>query len=164
MLAAAREIYREGAIELREMDIVRPLVFDGSTSFETVVRLARETGVTEFMSRPRGGGSDWALNARGIIGRSPVSEKRDAGDPTATGNVIVPKAKVYEISRTLGFEYGASFQRVRHVSFPEPKRAVAVLEQDAGVAFTGQVIDLTALDARSIRCLRLRKQAWLICP
>ena len=59
----------------------------------------------------------------------------------------MPRAKVYEISRALGFEYGPSFQRVRHVSFPEAKRAVAALERNAGVAIAGQIIDITALDA-----------------
>ena len=125
------------------MDIVRPLVFDGSTSFETVLRLARESGIAEFLSRPRGAGLDWTLNARGIVGRSPISAKHASSWRSPCGTIIVPKAKVYEISRTLGFDYGASFQRVRHVSFPEPKRAVAALEPDLGVAFAGHVIDLT---------------------
>ena len=38
MLAAVREVHPDGAIELRDR-YVRPLVFDGSTSFETVLRL-----------------------------------------------------------------------------------------------------------------------------
>src|SRR5262249_37546175 len=63
------------------------------------------------------------------------------------GRIAVPRTKVYEISRTLGFEYGETFHRVRHVSFPQPKRAVAVLEADPGVAEPGQTIDITALDA-----------------
>lgn len=146
LLAVAREIYPGSAIELREMDIVRPLVFDGQTSFETLLRLSRETGVTEFLSRPRGGGLDWALNARAIVARAPANDELLPTGAAPAGNVFVPKAKVYEIARDLGFGYGPSFQRVHHVSFPEPKRAVAAL--DAGSALLPDaVIDFTALDA-----------------
>lgn len=146
ILAVACEVHPNTAIELREMDIVRPLVFDGHASFETLLRLSRETGVTEFLSRPRGGGADWALNARAIVARSPTNDELFALRPARTGNVVVPKAKVYEVSRNLGFEYGPAFQRIRHVSFPEPKRAVAALDPISAL-FPNAVIDLTALDA-----------------
>ncbi|MDP1748552.1 MAG: type I polyketide synthase, partial [Reyranella sp.] len=55
MMAAACEAFGGGALELRELDILRPLVFEGSTSFETSLRLSSETGIAEFLSRPRGG-------------------------------------------------------------------------------------------------------------
>ena len=150
LLAAAREVHGGSALELRDMDIVRPLVFGGTASYETLVRVTPETGIAEFLSRPRGGTggltADWALNARGLVARSPV-EERAAPDTQSTGRIVVPRAKVYEISRTLGFEYGEKFQRVRHVSFPKPKQAVAVLEANPGVAVAGQTIDITGLDA-----------------
>ncbi len=151
LMAAAREVHGDGALELREMDIVRPLVFDGAASFETLVRVTMETGIVEFLSRPRsaaagGGAADWALNARGIAARSPVAEGPRRADDLQ-GRIVVPRARVYEVSRTLGFDYGPSFQRARHVSFPEPKRAVAVLEEDPGATLAGQTIDITGLDA-----------------
>jgi len=146
LLAAAREVHGEGALELRELDIVRPLAFDGTTSFETLVRLSAETGIAEFLSRPRNAGTDWSLHARGIVRRSPLAESppREVG---GTGRIIVPKAKVYAAARDLGFDYGEAFQRVRHVSFPHPKRAVALLADAAGGAIKGQTIDVTGLDA-----------------
>ena len=67
MLSAAQELFPDGALELRDLDIVRPFVFDGHTSFETLVRVSRETGVTEFLSRARATASDWTLHARGCI-------------------------------------------------------------------------------------------------
>lgn len=151
LMAAAREVHGEGALELREMDIVRPLVFDGTATFETLVRVTPETGIAEFLSRPRstvagGAPQDWALNARGIVARSPAAEGSIRGED-APGRIVVPRATVYEVARTLGFDYGDRFQRVRHVSFPQPKRAVAVLEDDPGVTLSGQTIDITALDA-----------------
>ncbi|MBR2819936.1 MAG: SDR family NAD(P)-dependent oxidoreductase [Reyranella sp.] len=147
MLAAAREVHPDGALELRDFDIVRPLVFDGASSFETSVRFDRETGIAEFLSRPRTADTEWAMNARGIIGRSPAIEVQAPEKSDAMGTVVVPKAKVYDVSRGLGFDYGPTFQRIRHVSFPEPKLAVAALEPTEATALGGRVIDLTALDA-----------------
>jgi phthiocerol/phenolphthiocerol synthesis type-I polyketide synthase C len=147
MLAVARELYPDGAIELREFDIVRPLVFDGAASFETSVRFDRETGMAEFLSRPRNAAPEWSMNARGIVGRSPAGEGKVPAKADMMGTVIVPKAKVYDVSRGLGFDYGPTFQRIRHVSFPEPKLAVAALEPEETTALGGRVIDLTALDS-----------------
>ena len=194
LLAAAREIHPEGALELAELDIVRPLAFDGTASFETNVRLAAETGIVEFLSRPRGTEAEWALNARAIVARAPVGERpastsapshasastpshastsapahasasapshaatsapshaptnapSHASTSAPSRGVVVPKATVYEVSRRLGFDYGPAFQRVRHVTFPERKRGIAVLEATDDLGIAGRVIDLTALDA-----------------
>jgi acyl transferase domain-containing protein/NADPH:quinone reductase-like Zn-dependent oxidoreductase/acyl carrier protein len=146
MLAAARETHVEGALEVRDLDIILPLVFDGTTSLDTLLRLSPETGIAEFLSRPRGGEADWTLNARGVIGRSPMATKV-ADRPTAPeGTVIVTKPKVYEAARELGFDYGPTFQRARQVAFPHPKRAIATLVPPLGLTITDHVIDLTALD------------------
>jgi acyl transferase domain-containing protein/NADPH:quinone reductase-like Zn-dependent oxidoreductase/acyl carrier protein len=143
-LAAAAAVYEDSALEVRELDIIRPLVLDNSTTFELVVRLNRETGLLEILSRQRGSDADWTLNARGIIARCPANP---GYCNTESGSVVVPKTKVYEVSKKLGFDYGPAFQRVRRVSFPEPKRAVAVLEERPAL-FQGQhIIDITALDA-----------------
>lgn len=147
MLAAAREIHPEGALELRDLDILRPLVFDDKTSFETSIRLAHETGIVELLSRQRGGGAGWTLNARGIIGRSPIAGKATVLPETPAHAVIVPKSSVYAWARDLGFDYGPTFQRVRQVVFPEPKFAIASLDRPDALVSGTRVIDITALDA-----------------
>ena len=58
MLAAAREVYPDGANAMLALDIFRPLIFDGSTSLDTSLRLARESGIADFLSRRRGAGLD----------------------------------------------------------------------------------------------------------
>lgn len=146
MLAAAQAVHGEGALELRDLDIVRPLVFDGHASFETSLRLSHETGVAEFLSRPRGGTSDWTLNARGIVNRSPIAGKAGMAPATPAGTVVVRKVKVYECAKALGFDYGPSFQRVQQVAFPAPKCAIAILEPPASQDFGAYVTDFTALD------------------
>ena len=146
MLAAACEAFGSGALELRELDILRPLVFEGSTSFDTLLRLSSETGIAEFLSRPRGGTTDWMLNARGIVSRSPVAAAAVVLPVEPPGTVIVPKATVYECARDLGFNYGAAFERVRQVVFPHPKCANATLDPPQEGVFKRYVTDLTGLD------------------
>lgn len=147
MLAAARAVHPDAPLELRDFDIVRPLVFEGRVSFETLLRLSPETGLAEYLSRARGGGADWTLHARGVIGRSPIAGKIIQAPQAALGTVLVTKAKVYESARALGFDYGPAFQRVRHVAFPHPKRAIASLDPPAPITMDSYVIDLTAFDA-----------------
>src|SRR5207244_4160908 len=96
--------------------------------FETLVRVSRETGITEFLSRARATASDWALHARGIIGRSPIPGKTPVEIVAPAGTVLVAKHNVYESAAKLGFDYGSSFQRAHSVAFPHPKRAIVALE------------------------------------
>lgn len=148
LLGAARETLAEGALELRDLDILRPLVFEGQTSFEVSARLSPETGVIELLSRQRGGaGADWALNARGIIGRSPITGKAGALPTPPSHAVIVPKSSVYAQASDLGFGYGPQFQRVRQVVFPEAKLAIATLERPDALADGTRILDIAALDA-----------------
>lgn len=148
MLAAAREIHPEGALELRDLDILRPLVFEGNISFEISTRLAHETGIVELLSRQRGGsGAGWTLNARGIVGRSPIAGKATVPPATPEHAVIVPKSSVYAWASDLGFGYGPTFQRIRQVVFPEPKFAIGSLDRPDALVHGTQIVDITAMDA-----------------
>lgn len=147
MLAAARQIHPDGALELRDLDILRPLVFDGKTSFETSVRFAHETGIVELLSRQRGGGAGWTLNARGIVGRSPIAGKATVVPEAPDHAIVVPRNSVYAWAHDLGFDYGPTFQRTRQVVFPEPKLAIATLDRPEELVSGTKIIDITALDA-----------------
>jgi len=145
VLAAASEILGDVALELRDFDIVRPIIFDGRTSHETMVRFSAENGLAEFYSRLRGGQADWSLNARGIVRRSPITAKL-ATRPEA-GPVTVKKPRIYARAQELGFAYGPAFQRMRQVSYPHPKRAVAPLDPPSFPIEGPYVTDLTAFDS-----------------
>lgn len=149
LLSAARETYPEGPLELRDLDILRPLVFEGKISFEISVRLAHDTGLVDLLSRQRGGGAgaDWTLNARGIIGRSPIAGKTTVTPATPAHAVIVPKSSVYAWASDLGFGYGPAFQRIRQVVFPEPKFAIGTLDRPDALVHGTRIVDITALDA-----------------
>ncbi len=148
MLAVARQIHPDGALELRDLDILRPLVFDGKASFETSVRFAHETGIVELLSRLRGGsGGGWTLNARGIVGRSPIAGKAAVVPEAPDHAIVVPRNSVYAWAHSLGFEYGPTFQRARQVVFPEPKLAIASLDRPEDLVTGTKILDITALDA-----------------
>ena len=147
MFAAAREELGDGPLELRDLDIFQPLVFEGDTSYETLVRLAPDTGVVEFLSRARDRLPDWTLHARAVASRSPISGRLATAPEVAPETVSVAKTRVYECARALGFDYGPTFQRTRLVAFPHPKRAVAPLERPAAPTTGPFVIDFTALDS-----------------
>ena len=146
LLAAGQQFHGDAVLDLRDLDIVQPLIFDGKTCFEVLTRLNAETGIAEFLSRARGGGPEWTLNVRGVIGKSPVVKGQPIPEAPVDA-VTVLKSKVYQWATSLGFGYGPAFQRIRQVSFPEPKLAFGTYEPvpDALPAWT--VTDLTALDA-----------------
>jgi len=162
LAAAAHALHPGHPLEVRELDILRPMVLVAGASFETKVRLAADTGLAEFLSRPRrgaahssegasGGASNWVLHARGVVSRAPgpidPARLRVAPEALRGGPVIVQKDTVYAVARSLGLAYGPHFQRVSHVSFPERKRALVVLSPEVGVVFDGQTIDVAAFDA-----------------
>ena len=147
MLAAAHALHPDAALELRDFDIVRPLVFDERATYETLLRLSPETGVAEFLSRARGGVPDWTLHARGVVHRSPIAGKMTALEQVAAGKPSVAKPQVYASAQALGFGYGPAFQRVHHVVFPHPKRAVATLDPPSPDTADSYVTDFTAFDS-----------------
>ncbi len=147
-LAAARDIHGDVALELRDFDIVRPLIFEGHASYETLLRLSPDNGLVEFLSRPRGGAvADWTLHARGIVGRSPLAGRAVAVPVLPPGVIVVSKSVAYKASQALGYGYGAAFQRADRISYPHPKHAVANLSAPAPGTSGPYVTDLTALDA-----------------
>lgn len=145
VLAAAKEMYGDVALELRDFDILQPLFFDSRTSFDSLARCSSETGLIELLFRPRDGISEWALHARGIISQSPIDSKKKT--IPGAGPVVVLQPKIYEISQTLGLGYGPSFQRLERVTFPHPKVAVGILKCDAPLPPAPYVTDLTAFDS-----------------
>ena len=51
------------------------------------------------------------------------------------------------VDLSLGFDYGAAFQRIRRVAFPDPKVAVAALDPLHAAVEGPHVVDPTAFDA-----------------
>lgn len=147
LMAAARETLGDGALELRDVDVVRPMIFDQDSSYQTHVRVAPETGIIEFLSRPYATSADWTLHARGTATRPTAIEGTPLPSRGRGGEIVVPKARIYATARELGLDYGPTFQRAQHVSFPQPKLATARLDAPPELIEGTRLIDVTAMDA-----------------
>lgn len=115
-------------VELRDFEILRPLVFDGGETFETMVRISPDDRVVEVSSRPRLQGADWSLNAYGRF----VSISRRRSEPRLPAGGDAPIAldhdALYALTRTFGLEYGSAFRRVEAVRRIDERTAVATLQ------------------------------------
>ena len=144
-LGAARETFGDGALEVRDLEILQPLVFDGVRSFETLAKLSSETQMLEMYSRPRPGSEEGALNAKGIIAKAPV---QSGGYDPWKGIFCdtFDAARLYEATRRRGFAYGPAFQRVESIDVASDRTA-RVLFRPAEPISDRFVLDPTVLDA-----------------
>ncbi|MDJ0932173.1 polyketide synthase dehydratase domain-containing protein [Breoghania sp.] len=70
-LRAARLWFETEAVELRDLDILRPLVFEEGRSQQVRVRISPDDRVIEIESRARLEDAEWSLHARGTMARPP---------------------------------------------------------------------------------------------
>ncbi|WP_346912736.1 hypothetical protein [uncultured Roseibium sp.] len=77
VLRAALNWTKSDTVEIRDLDILRPLVIDSGETWETEVRISPDDRVVEIYSRPRLQDSDWSLNAprpfRDAVGNRPYA-------------------------------------------------------------------------------------------
>ena len=144
-LAAARETYGEGALEVRDLEILLPLVFDGARSFEVMTRVSHDTGVLEIRSRPRPGGDEWSLHVQATIARSPVPDTPAEPMPGAASDVF-DADRLYALARRRGLMYGPAFRKVDSVDVIDDRTARVSFSASTPVA-ERLLIDPTVLDA-----------------
>lgn len=143
-LAAARETFGEVALEVRDLEILQPLVFNDERSFEIATRLSTETSTIEMRSRPRPSVDDFSLNAKATIGPAPVSEKLERFIPLV--KTSLDSREVYALAQRRGLSYGPAFRRIAAVEILDMRSARAMLGSCA-TRIDGFVLDPTALDA-----------------
>ncbi len=144
-LAAARETYGDGALEVRDLEILQPLVFDGNRSFEVMTRVSHDTGVVEIRSRPRPAGSDWSLHVQASVVRAPVPDTSlEALQGAATE--IVGADRLYGLARRRGLMYGPAFRKVGSVEVVDDRQARVAFATTVPIA-ERLLIDPTVLDA-----------------
>lgn len=148
VLRAALSWTENEAVEIRDLDILRPLVFDGPDIYETEVRISPDDQVVEVFSRPRLSEGSWALNVRGQY-----------VTPSDTGTAAwLPEREelasrldhdaLYALTRTFGLDYGPAFSRVDHVVTHDERSATVYLRpQDESVADLDLALCPTLVDA-----------------
>ncbi|WP_366554983.1 SDR family NAD(P)-dependent oxidoreductase [Aquibaculum sediminis] len=123
-LAAGEQWLGTGDLEIQDMEIVRPLVFDGERMREVQLRLSDDSLVFEVFSRSREEESNWNQHLRGRLARLP--------SPSLSGTL--PDAKefqgrsvsgpdIYATARRFGLNYGPAFARVQKVDILGERQA-----------------------------------------
>jgi phthiocerol/phenolphthiocerol synthesis type-I polyketide synthase C len=152
MLAAAKDLFATNDIEVRDLDIFQPLTLANDQSVETMTRVGRESGVAEFLSRPRLTEADWTLHAKATLARRHVEENHDAA-PSAPVPELGPDdailgQELYERAANAGFNYGPCFRRVVRAKLQGATCVELILAPLAPkLTSQGFVLDPTALDA-----------------
>ncbi|MGD9921847.1 MAG: type I polyketide synthase, partial [Pseudorhodoplanes sp.] len=143
-LAAARETFGDGPLEVRDLEILRPLVFDSGRSFEVTTRLSAETNTLEMRSGPRPSADGPALNAKATIAAAPVAGGTERFAPLA--ELSLDADEVYAQAERRGLSYGPAFRRIESIEIVDDRNARAVLNSQSG-KHDGFVLDPTAIDA-----------------
>jgi NADPH:quinone reductase-like Zn-dependent oxidoreductase/acyl carrier protein len=141
-LAAGRETFGDVPLEIRDLEILQPLVFDDDRSFEITTRLSGEINTIEIHSRPRPVADDAALNAKATITPAPVADGHDRYVPLAEASLDA--AELYALADRRGLSYGPAFQRIAAVEVIDARNGRAELRAQR---LDGFVLDPTALDA-----------------
>ena len=166
-LAAARDVWPQGALALEDFDVVQAMVLAQGAQREIAVRYSEDLGTVDVLSRARQGAEDWVLSARGRIVRhtSPI-----APAPRALGELSerLPES-VYANALRCGLEYGPCFRLIRAVRFDDDQHLEATLDLPPAMQgfARGFVLHPASLDAALHTIFALldadvdRGQAWL---
>ncbi|POF29194.1 type I polyketide synthase [Roseibium marinum] len=147
-LRAALRWTRSDQIELRDFDIVRPLVIDGDEVWETQVRISADDNVIEILSRPRLSDNDWSLNARGTF-ITPSTTSRTPWLKTGTDTVsVLDHETLYKVTESFGLNYGPAFRRAhRVIKHSDTTATVELMGQDESVEKLSFALCPTLVDA-----------------
>lgn len=147
-LAAARVHHGDGAIEVRDLDILRPLVLEDGEPVETRTDVDGDGDVVTVESRRRSGDDVFALHVKARVARAPTQAPEKIVLPEV-GEAALDAEALYALTRRFGLGYGPAFRRVSSVH-PAGERALVVKfapETPAGVDDGGAVLHPTLLDS-----------------
>nr|WP_155197505.1 type I polyketide synthase [Roseibium hamelinense] len=126
-LRAALRWTKSDAVELRDFDIIRPLVLEDDEIWETMVRVSPDDRVIEIFSKPRLSEGDWSLNARGhystpsTFGTAPRLQMSDVPADEMDQDAL------YALTETFGLNYGPAFRRAEKVVRHDERTATVTL-------------------------------------
>ncbi|HKU98833.1 MAG TPA: SDR family NAD(P)-dependent oxidoreductase [Vineibacter sp.] len=144
-LAAARQTFGDGALEVRDLEILQPLVFDAERSFEVMTRVSHDTGVLEIRSRPRPGEDDWSLHVKATVAQAPVPDV--TVEPlTEPACDVFDADRLYALARRRGLMYGPAFRKVDSIDVVDDRRARGTFVAARPMA-ENLLVDPTILDS-----------------
>ncbi len=130
-LAAARARHPgAAALEVSDLEINRPLVFEHGVLREVRLRVGSTGGGFEIMSRPRLSDEPWTVHAAGRIGAGESAASARDAPPAESMPCTLDGPALYALAGGLGLAYGPAFQVVGRV---EIGRDAAVVRFAPGV-------------------------------
>lgn len=167
-LAAAQRWLGDDRVILRDLDIIRPLVLSDNHIAEVRLSLFTETMAFEIASRRRLSEDPWELHVRGrfsALATSPAFEPgREQHEVTNNGR-MVEAARVYELARDVGLDYGQSFRRLCHaIELPQNELLVELTARSSTSAASIYALEPTELDASFHGLFALLDEGRLAAP
>lgn len=109
-LAAGRDLFGTGALELDDFDIFKALTLSTDTMREISVRYLEGTSQIEIWSRARFAADEWLLHARGWIGRARGAVGAPVSPPKPDEIRHATQAEIYAEARRAALDYGPYFR------------------------------------------------------
>ncbi len=147
-LLAAQQSLKTEQVELRDLDILAPVVLaEGSFSVLRTTALQTQS-VIAIDSRARGDGA-WREHMRTRFFRGQAVDVPRAAPVGGSGAGDVSGEAVYEAAREIGLNYGPRFRRVDRISMPGPDVLEVFLTEGEpfNAAEDGFAFDLIGADA-----------------
>ncbi|MFD2264877.1 SDR family NAD(P)-dependent oxidoreductase [Lacibacterium aquatile] len=125
-LATAKTAFGDGVgIDLRDLEIMRPLTLDEGRARSLEVRWHAEAQKVEIYSRPRLSREGITLHGVAHVGRL-AAQAPAAEVPSAKGAKVSGK-ELYELADQLGLPYGPAFRLVEGVTLTSSTEALATI-------------------------------------
>jgi acyl transferase domain-containing protein/NADPH:quinone reductase-like Zn-dependent oxidoreductase/acyl carrier protein len=115
-------------LEVRDLEIRRPLPFDKGRMRETRLLLVSEEGDWELASRPRLSSEPLVIHAGGQIGSASATHPAISWAEAPPASVCIDSERLYRLARLTGLDYGARFRTVNRVEIADREFAVAYLD------------------------------------
>ncbi|HJV25545.1 MAG TPA: SDR family NAD(P)-dependent oxidoreductase [Aromatoleum sp.] len=114
-LAAASEVFPAVQLDLEELDIIAPIVFDGDHGRSVRIELNPRDGGFQIRSRQRLSDDEWTLNAAGRLREATVTgELTPPPANRAAATDRLDGATHYRLAGLLGLDYGGEFRTLSH--------------------------------------------------
>ncbi|WP_257098721.1 type I polyketide synthase [Pseudovibrio flavus] len=112
---AVKEWTGQDCVDLRDFDILSPLVLDDGHETETITRISSDDRVVEISSRPRLKGADWSLHFRGHYQTATKSSLGHIAVDGAEEGHSIPGFQLYELTQKFGLSYAEHFSLIQNI-------------------------------------------------
>jgi phthiocerol/phenolphthiocerol synthesis type-I polyketide synthase C len=127
--AAARQQWPNmPVLELRDLEVRRPLPFDKGRMRELRAVIGSEEGDWELTSRPRLSNEPFTVHASGRLGAESDTRQTLRFSDDAPARRRIGREALYELAQAAGLDYGTRFRTVSLIEITGPDTAVAHLD------------------------------------